>query len=476
MRCLSLLLIISLFAVCAIPASAASVPGQYDVVDLLASGFFPDGDLVDTRAATSYTFNWDVTSSSSIAYVYLNVYAPTAPSSVSLNGVSGTRVYSGAFYQYKFSMSRVLSSCSVVVRFSSSASRTVSIGYCVGSISGQDVFTKFNMRSRGYNSSSFGSTTSNIAIPYTGNFVSTITESLPTSQIVNDFELQFDPALSSADYATIHLLVPGGQAPSADGFRTPWAIDPAFFLGPGWTHTYPLSVISTDSFYDATTTVGIGRGCWHYVYTVDVSGYDLSSYNIMCALSVIGDPNPSIPTQYRFKFTVLSSCVGLNPDSGSPFRAFTAWLNTQFSNIRTSISTLGTTIVSQFSGLKTSLSVWFSSLEQKIQSAVNPTVPDAVSDSQNSVDSDIGAMEEFEKSQYDKINNGVSSVQTGVSSGIGNFHSALAFVQTYTTGIAAGIKDYLIVFTLPIFVGIFLYICSRAPGVTNSFRARRPKK
>ena len=57
MRCLSLLLIISLFAVCAIPASAASVPGQYDVVDLLASGFFPDGDLVDTRAATSYTFN-----------------------------------------------------------------------------------------------------------------------------------------------------------------------------------------------------------------------------------------------------------------------------------------------------------------------------------------------------------------------------------------------------------------------------------
>lgn len=250
MRCLSLLLIISLFAVCAIPASAASVPGQYDVVDLLASGFFPDGDLVDTRVATSYTFNWDVTSSSSIAYVYLNVYAPTAPSSVSLNGVFGTRVYSGAFYQYKFSMSRVLSSCSVVVRFSSSASRIVSIGYCVGSISGQDVFTKFNMRSRGYNSPSFGSTTSDIAIPYTGNFVSTITESLPTSQIVNDFELQFDPALSSADYATIHLLVPGGQAPSADGFRTPWAVDPAFFLGPGWSHTYPLSVISTDSFYE----------------------------------------------------------------------------------------------------------------------------------------------------------------------------------------------------------------------------------
>lgn len=41
MRWLSLLLVISLFAVCVIPASAASVPGQYDVVDLLASGFFP---------------------------------------------------------------------------------------------------------------------------------------------------------------------------------------------------------------------------------------------------------------------------------------------------------------------------------------------------------------------------------------------------------------------------------------------------
>lgn len=77
---------------------AASVPGQYDVVDLLASGFFPEGELVQTKAATSYTFNWDVTSSASMAYVYINVYAPTAPSGVTLNGVTGTRVYSGAFY------------------------------------------------------------------------------------------------------------------------------------------------------------------------------------------------------------------------------------------------------------------------------------------------------------------------------------------------------------------------------------------
>lgn len=472
-RIFSLTLALVLVLTCAVPASAASVPGQYDVVDLLATGFFPDGDLVDTRAATSYTFSWDVTSSSSIAYVYLNVYAPTAPSSVSLNGVSGTRVYSGAFYQYKFSMSRVLSSCSVIVRFSTSVSRTVSIGYCVGTISGQEVFTEFNMRSRGYNSASFGSVTSDISIPYTGSFVSTITESLPTSQITNDFELQFQPVLSAADYATIHLLVPGGQSPSEDGFRTPWAIDPAFFLGPGWTHTYPLSVISFDSFYDSTTTVGIGRGCWHYVYTVDVSGYDLSSYNITCALSVIGVPKSSAPTQYQFKFSVLSSCVGLNPDSGSPFRAFTAWLNTQLSNIKSAVSTLGTTIVSQFSSLKTSLSGWFSSLESKIQAVVNPPKSQEQQEAQDNVDQQVSDMEQFEQSQFGEIQNGTSQLQTDVSAGVNSFVPALAFIGKYVSAVGAGIQDYIVVFMMPIYLGIFFFICNRASGVTHISVFRR---
>lgn len=84
----------------------------------------------------------------------------------------------------------------------------------------------------------------------------------------------------------------------------PWAVEPGFFLGSGWNHTYPLSVTHFDSFYDATATVGVGRGCWHYVYTVDVSGYKLTSKNILCCFSLIGVPGAST-NQYLFNLMCL---------------------------------------------------------------------------------------------------------------------------------------------------------------------------
>lgn len=464
MRWLSLLLIISLFVACVIPASAASVPGQYDVVDLLASGFFSSTGLSVTSTSTVYNFSWEPTSKSSIYEVYVNIYAPTQPSSVSLafgsRTVAGSLVYSGAFYQYRFSVSNVLSSCSVAVRFSSSANRTVSIGYAIGTVSGQEVFTTFNRRSRGFNSSSFGSSVSG-AIPFTGRFSSTVSGSHPTSEIVNDFELQFTPSLDAADYATIHIVVPGGQVVAEDGFRTPWAVEPGFFLGSGWNHTYPLSVTHFDSFYDATATVGVGRGCWHYVYTVDVSGYKLTSKNILCCFSLIGVPGAST-NQYLFNFDVLSSCVGINPDQGSAFRGFTGWLNTQLTNIKSAISSLGTTITNQFTSLKSSLSTWFTNLQNTIKNAINPpgeTVPsDEFSDA-------AGGIDDFEQSQMDSIDSSMSQVQSTVSlAGIG---TSLAFIQRYTNGIFSGLGDAALLFTFPLFLGIFFYLCSRVPNNTH---------
>lgn len=461
MHCLSLILVVFLLVSCVVPVSAASIPGQYDVVDLLATAFSATDDFQQTKASTLYSFSWDVSVSSSLRFVYMNIYSPTAPSSVSLNGITGSLVYSGSFYQYKFSISKVLSNCSVQVRFSSSMSRTVSIGYCIGTVSGQDVFSGFDIRSRGYNSSSFGAVAS-VTIPYTGNFVSTISGDLSTSQVVNDFELRFDPSVSAADYATFHLLVPGGQAPSEDGFRVPWAIDPGFFLGTGWSHTYPLSVISIDSFYDATTTVGIGRGCWHYVYTVDVSGYDLSSSFLFCTLSVIGVPSSSSPSQYQFKFSVLSSCVGLNVESGGFWHSFTSWLNTQLTNIKSAITSLGTTIANQFTSLKSSLSTWFTNLQNTIKDALNPPGETVPSDEFSEA---AGGIDNFEQSQMDSIDSNMSEVSSSVSlSGIG---SALAFVQRYTNGVFSGLGDAALLFTFPLFLGIFFYLCSRVPNNTH---------
>lgn len=48
-RIFSLTLALVLVLTCVVPASAASVPGQYDVVDLLATGFFPRWGIVSFK-------------------------------------------------------------------------------------------------------------------------------------------------------------------------------------------------------------------------------------------------------------------------------------------------------------------------------------------------------------------------------------------------------------------------------------------
>lgn len=457
-----------------ISVHAASVPGQYDVIDLLATGFFPDGDLSVTKTASLYTFSWEVTAVSSLNYVYINVYSPTAPSSIKLNSVSGTLVYSGAFYQYRFLMNRVLSDCTVTVNFSSSSYRTVSIGYAVGTVSGQAVFDTCTVKSKGVNATSY-SVVDDAKIPYKGLYSSTVTSNLTPAQITSKFELVFQSPLASADYATFHLIIPSAASSYPPQVTLyPFFEEPSFFLGVSAAHTYPLNIISVDSYNDPVRGLGSISSAWHYVVTVDVSGYKLDSLDIVCDFSVFGVKKGDTDS-YSFGFELLSSCVGLYPDSGSFFRGFIPWLNTQFSNIKSAIMSLGTTITTQFSQLKTSLSGWFTALGNKIEAAINPTPKQDTTDSQDGVSDGLGAMEQFEQDGFGKIENGMSSMETDISTGVKSFLPALSFIRKYTDHVASGISDYLLVFTLPIFVGLFLFICNRLPGVTR-FGSSRPKK
>ena len=465
-RVFSLFLVLTLTFLCVAPASAASVPGQYDVVDLLASGVFPEGELVATKSATRYSFTWDVTASSSMAFVYLNIYAPSVPSSVTLNGITGTRVYSGTFYQYKFSVSKVLSTVTVNVNFNSSVSRTVSIGWAVGAVSGQSVFTSFTRRSRGFSASTW-SVTTGVQIPGGGAFASTISSDVGANQRVNDFELVFDLDMATADYATVHLLVPAGAGSMEGGWRYAYATEPSFFLGSSYTHTFPLDIINFNSYYDSATSIGYGRGSWHLVYTVDVSGYKLDTYDLICCFSLLGVLKSGTTNTYGFHFNCLSACLGINVDGGDSSRGLLPWLNTQFSNIKSAITSLGTTISSQFSSLKSSLGSWFSSLENKIQAAVNPPKTDAEKEAQSNVETQIAMMDEFEEQQFSEIQNGTSQLQTDIADGVNSFVPALAFIGKYTTAIGNGIKDYIIVFMLPIYLGIFFFVCNRVSGVTH---------
>lgn len=439
-------------------ASASSyVPGQYDVVDLLQSGFFPAGTVMD-MSGSNYTFFFTSTSTAQFAHVYAIISGPT-PNSVSLNGISGRVVSSpsAADVLYEFDVYSALDQCNLNIRYGSSMRRKISISYLVGTVSTQTLFTQFNLKSRGYNNPSW-SYSNNRSIPFNGRYRSLIASSVPATSAVNDFDCQFSPPSKSSDYFTFHLVVPEYIWDDRDSSESALVAPPSFYIidGPDGAPVRTLNVIESSIFLDSDYIVGIGRHSYHYVYTVDISGYDLSLLSnplISCKFTERGYATGS-PGEYLFNFDVLSCCIGYNADSGDSFRAFPSWLGRQFSDLTGSVH----------------------SDIQSVISAINPTVPSDVSDSQQSVDDKVDSMSNFEQQQYDSINSGVSDVQGVVSGGIGNFGSALAFVQTYTTNIADGIEEYLVVFTLPIFVGIFLYACSRAPGVTRAFRDRRPKE
>ena len=76
--------------------------------------------------------------------------------------------------------------------------------------------------------------------------------------------------------------------------------------------------------------------------------------------------------------------------------------------------------------------------------------------------SDIGS---FEQSQQSVLDNNFATIQNAVT--FTNFAAALVFVQKYANMTFDGISQYAIIFTLPLFLGLFFYLCSRIPGITR---------
>ena len=247
--------------------------------------------------------------------------------------------------------------------------------------------------------------------------------------------------------------------------------EPSFFLGPNSEHVYPLHVISVDSYEDPPRGLG-GSTAWHYIATVDVSGYKLDTLDLDVDFSIFGVRKGDTDT-YLFGIEVLSSCFGVYVDQGDSNRGFIPWLNNRFEDIKSWFNTLGSTISTQFSSLKTSLSGWFSSLESKIQAVVNPPKSQDQQEAQDNVDQQVSDMEQFEQSQFGEIQNGTSQLQTDVSAGVNSFVPALAFIGKYVSAVGAGIQDYIVVFMMPIYLGIFFFICNRASGVTHISVFRR---
>ena len=90
---------------------------------------------------------------------------------------------------------------------------------------------------------------------------------------------------------------------------------------------------------------------------------------------------------------------------------------------------------------------------------------DDLGSNSDSISQSVGQIQEFEESQQAVLDNNLTQIQTTVD--FTNFAAALSFVQSYINMTVIGISDYVIVFTLPMFLGLFFFLCSRVPGITR---------
>lgn len=90
---------------------------------------------------------------------------------------------------------------------------------------------------------------------------------------------------------------------------------------------------------------------------------------------------------------------------------------------------------------------------------------DDLGSSSDSISDNTSQIHDFEQSQQAVLDNNFAQIQGAIT--FTNFAAALVFVQKYTNMTFNGISQYAIIFTLPLFLGLFFYLCSRIPGITR---------
>lgn len=146
-----------------------------------------------------------------------------------------------------------------------------------------------------------------------------------------------------------------------------------------------------------------------------------------------------------------------------------------FANVGTWISNMTTTLKNQLVGIWNEIEEGFTSVGNWFEQYFGVKDQDAIDDlgeSSGSISQGASDIHNFEQSQQNVLDSGFTSIQSAVT--FTNFAAALVFVQKYANMTINGISNYTIVFTLPLFLGLFFYLCSRIPGVTR-WKSRPPR-
>lgn len=152
------------------------------------------------------------------------------------------------------------------------------------------------------------------------------------------------------------------------------------------------------------------------------------------------------------------------------------WYDAQmdaFGNLDFSIGSYFSALGDQLSKFQSKVGDWFSTTHEKLDTIIGSgTEGDELQQGSQDLESTSQDIHDFEQSHMGVLDSNISTIQNSVK--LTGFTSALAFVQNYANMVFSGIPDYIIVYSLPLFLGLFFYICSRVPGATR-WRSRPPK-
>lgn len=101
-------------------------------------------------------------------------------------------------------------------------------------------------------------------------------------------------------------------------------------------------------------------------------------------------------------------------------------------------------------------------LDSKINSVIAAISPPADTSVGDELVSQGQQIQNYEQSHQNVLQSGVTTLQK--SANIGKFSTALAFVGNYTTSIFNAMGDFQVVYTLPLTIGLILFLSSRVRG------------
>lgn len=127
----------------------------------------------------------------------------------------------------------------------------------------------------------------------------------------------------------------------------------------------------------------------------------------------------------------------------------------------------------QFEDMTTLLTDKFKAVTDRLDKLIGGTTEgDELSDGAADLEDQAGDIHDFEQSQQAVLDNNFDAIQGAVT--FTGFTAALAFVQRYINFSWSGIQGFSVIYTLPIFIGLFFFVCGRIPGATR-WRSRPPK-